>query len=172
MLPKQSAGRVEAPTRPRSLSGAARQEWDRAVAELTRQRRLAEADHALLVAHCTAWGRFCEVEAQLRDDGYTAAGSKGQETASALFGVWRTLHERVVATSKELGLHAGARARLPEAGPLPDDTPSVWDALEAMGREAQSAGRGSAGPVTGWMASPPPDDPPPGQHPAVRARQS
>ena len=109
------------------LVGEGRTEWQRVVAELKKQGRIAKTDRAVLAAYCDAWARYVEVTKQLRD--YVDDGSKGQNVPSALFGVWVKLHERMVIASKELGLTVNSRLRLPAVA---EETPE--DPLEEMRR--------------------------------------
>ena len=122
---------VEAPSRPPWLRGEAAREWARVVGELRGQGRLARTDRAVLVAHCVGWARFAAVEQQLA--GYIDVGSKGQPVEAALVGVWLRFHERLVATSRELGLHVTARLRLP-----PPAEPVEEDPLDALRRRVSS----------------------------------
>ena len=127
---------VEVPPRPSFLTGEARKEWTRVTRELKRAGRIAKTDRGVLAAYCLAWARLLEVEALLEVEGYTAAGSKGQDVVSPTYTVWSDLVRRVESLSRALGLNVAARARLPE----PPPTPSPPDPMDELRRRREPAG--------------------------------
>lgn len=105
--PKPTAKR---PSCPKWLSKEAKAEWRRQVAELDTMGMLAQADRALLVAYCDAWGEFAALVEQLagkrvsKKDGWRLTVQKAKAA------------DRMLKIAAQFGFTPAARARLGNLG--------------------------------------------------------
>lgn len=143
---------VEAPKPPKSLSAAARAEWNRIVPELVKQRLVAVVDLAVLASYCTLYGMTEQIRIQMRKKGFELVvpepvGENGIKLREhPLVKLQRQVTAQMRGYLVELGFTPASRARVSPAptGQTPQpDSPAPKSGLEAI--EAQLSGRRMVG---------------------------
>jgi P27 family predicted phage terminase small subunit len=107
------------PSCPDHLHGAAREEWDRIVVELSKIGLLTLADRAAIAAYCTAYGRWVDAELLVAKTLCYKHGDLIKVNPAV-----RIAHDAMVLMHKylsEFGLSPASRARLHTTEPTEED---------------------------------------------------
>ena len=112
------------PEKPDFISGAAAEEWDRAVAALPWL--YSSADVPTLTVYVVAWVTYRNALAQVAREGSFTTGSMGQKVSHPCLGIASTQAEIILRAADRLGMSPIARSRLAEHGP---PQPSKFDGL-------------------------------------------
>jgi P27 family predicted phage terminase small subunit len=111
--------------KPDFVTGAAAEEWDRALAAMP-PRFYTFADVPVLTVYCLAWVQYRNALALVAREGMTSIGSTGQKTAHPALAVAAKQAEIILRASDRLGMSPVARTRLE----IQDQTPaSKFDGL-------------------------------------------
>ena len=121
---KEPAPRGSA-VRPDFVTGAAAEEWDRAVAAMP-PGFYTSADVPVLTVYCLAWVMYRNSLAQVAREGMTANGSTGQKVAHPAIAIASKQAEIILRAADRMGMSPTARTRLE----IKDEAPrSKFDGL-------------------------------------------
>lgn len=98
-------------TRPRAVSGAAAEEWDRVVAAMP-PGFFTAADAPVLTIYCLSWVLYQNALGQVAREGMTTKGSMDQLVAHPMLAVARGQAEVILRAADRLGMSPAARTRL------------------------------------------------------------
>lgn len=133
------------PVAPEWLDGAALDEWNRIIVELSAMETLAGADRALIVGYCECWGQWQAAVIELRKTGTVVRGTSGGAILSPFFTASLRLLKELRPLAAELGLSATSRARL-RIQPRADESDEFDQFLGVVGwpNGRQQAARGKS----------------------------
>ena len=116
---------------PSWLGGAARDEWERIVPQLTVLNLLKPEDGPLLTAYCLCWQTIVDCTAILAVEGYFEQGTKRQVAHSAV-GVRATAIRDLRQLAAEFGLSPSSESNL-STPPIPQDDDDPFAAPSSYG---------------------------------------
>jgi len=131
--PETKAVLIARPAIPRSLTGEARQEWRRVVAELDEMGVVAAMDRALLIRYCRAWADWCELDDLLQRSSKLIRGQKNNLVRNPVWLMRRDADETVTELARQLGLSPMARLRagiVHKRPPEPEDEERRREVIE------------------------------------------
>lgn len=130
---------VRTPTPPPSLTGEAREEWQRVVPELEAIGVLAIVDRAVLIRYCITWAEWCELQAKVEKTGMIIKGRLDTLVRNPLILLRNDAGRTLADLGKELALTPNARLRaglkheMPETGDSKARVTAIEDYRKRLG---------------------------------------
>lgn len=116
-----------APECPPQLSGIAREEWNRMVANLMSLRLLTDLDRAALAAYCAAYGMWSEATEAIQKYGTMVKSPSGYPMQSPYVALANRQAEIMMRIASEFGFTPASRGRLS----VPSKHPDLFDTLRS-----------------------------------------
>ncbi|BDB42836.1 MULTISPECIES: phage terminase small subunit P27 family [Mycobacterium] len=113
-IPSPPADGVDLTKPPRGLGAAAAKVWRELAPDLVDKQVLAVWDLTLFEAFCRTVAHYRALEAKVRQDGYTGAGSQGQPIKSVYWAARNDALKQLMALAARFGLTPADRAGLVE----------------------------------------------------------
>jgi P27 family predicted phage terminase small subunit len=110
--PAEPKPEVEAPTAPAHLAGPAREEWNRITVELVKLKLISQLDRAALAAYCTAYGRWIEAEAKVKELGTVVNDGAGKAVVNPHLTIADRALKQMHQFLTEFGLTPSSRTRV------------------------------------------------------------
>jgi P27 family predicted phage terminase small subunit len=113
---------VSAPPCPKSLTGLAREEWDRITQLLIEVGCVSELDMAEIAAYCREWSKYTKANDRLDNlDDYITKSTKGTKIPHPLLRVSDRALANMLRICQDFGLSPAARSRLDMESAAKDD---------------------------------------------------
>jgi P27 family predicted phage terminase small subunit len=118
---KEPVASEGAPECPAHITGEARKEWDRLVAELAEMKLLSKVDRAELALCCSAWGMYVKACKTLEKEGEVIVSDKGGMYQNPWVAIRNRSMEQVHKFYTEFGLTPSSRSRVKVESPNEED---------------------------------------------------